>query len=384
MSIQCKKCKKGLPDDALYCLYCGAPQRKNPKKKMYQRPDGLYEQKITITGKRIAFRGRSEAEVLRKIGDYRQKQESGPLFGTVCDEWEAEVVDKMTYGTQKTYLPALKRARDEFGESFILEISAADVHRFIQQVAATYAGKTVQNQKSVLQMIFSFAIIRGYTDNNPCAFVRLPKGLRHEKRMPPEDDQSEAIKANVDRENGLLPYFLLYTGCRIGEALAIRYCDIDWDRSIIRITKSVYFQDGKPHLKEPKTEAGTREIILLDRLKEHLLTRDDARYIFFDSVAPATESEYLRRWRAYCRDNGFIDRSAEAPATGIKYTRYTLTPHQIRHAYATMLYEAGVEAKDAQDLLGHADESTTKNTYMHIRLARKKETADKLNASSQI
>ena len=49
-----------------------------------------------------------------------------------------------------------------------------------------------------------------------------------------------------------------------------------------------------------------------------------------------------------------------------------------------MLYEAGVEAKDAQDLLGHADESTTKNTYMHIRLARKKETADKLNASSQI
>ena len=62
----CKKCKKEIPDGAMYCPWCGAPQKRNPKKKMYQRPDGLYEQVKTIDGKRVAFRGKTEKEVLDK------------------------------------------------------------------------------------------------------------------------------------------------------------------------------------------------------------------------------------------------------------------------------------------------------------------------------
>ena len=59
----CKKCKKEIPDGALYCQWCGAAQKKNPKKKMYQRPDGLFEQSKVIDGKRVVFRGKTEKEV---------------------------------------------------------------------------------------------------------------------------------------------------------------------------------------------------------------------------------------------------------------------------------------------------------------------------------
>ena len=52
--------------------------------KMYRRPDGLYEKKITINGKRVAFRAKSTREVMRKIAAYREKEESGPTFETVA------------------------------------------------------------------------------------------------------------------------------------------------------------------------------------------------------------------------------------------------------------------------------------------------------------
>ena len=59
--------------------------------------------------------------------------------------------------------------------------------------------------------------------------------------------------------------------------------------------------------------------------------------------------------------------------------RPSVTPHQLRHAYATMCYELGVDAKDAQQLLGHSKVEVTLDTYTHIRQARRSAVADKLN-----
>ena len=56
-----------------------------------------------------------------------------------------------------------------------------------------------------------------------------------------------------------------------------------------------------------------------------------------------------------------------------------MTPHIVRHGYATMLHDAGIDAKDAQELLGHAQVSTTLDTYTHITKKRRTEVAEKLN-----
>ena len=75
------------------------------------------------------------------------------------------------------------------------------------------------------------------------------------------------------------------------------------------------------------------------------------------------DSAFRRQWYAYQKESGV-----------------TATPHQLRHAYATMLYEAGIDEKLAQELMGHADISTTKNIYTHIRLSRMEDAANKLNS----
>jgi len=61
----------------------------------------------------------------------------------------------------------------------------------------------------------------------------------------------------------------------------------------------------------------------------------------------------------------------------------TLTAHQLRHGYATMLFEAGISERDAMDLLGHADINLTRNIYTHIRKSRKEETAVILNQAAE-
>ena len=66
-----------------------------------------------------------------------------------------------------------------------------------------------------------------------------------------------------------------------------------------------------------------------------------------------------------------------------KATEMQITPHQLRHAYATILYEAGIKDKDAQDLLGHANIQTTRDIYTHITNNRRAETAALLNAATK-
>jgi hypothetical protein len=60
------------------------------KQKMYQRPDGLYEKGMTINGKRIRFRGKTEREVLQKIAAYEEKQENGLTFEEIAEQWRNE------------------------------------------------------------------------------------------------------------------------------------------------------------------------------------------------------------------------------------------------------------------------------------------------------
>jgi site-specific recombinase XerD len=81
-----------------------------------------------------------------------------------------------------------------------------------------------------------------------------------------------------------------------------------------------------------------------------------------DGKEPLTKRAYDKRWSKYCTDYGIH-----------------FTAHQLRHAYATMLHEAGIDLKDAQTLMGHSDINLTKQIYTHIRNERMEETAKKIN-----
>jgi integrase len=264
----------------------------------------------------------------------------------------------------------VKRAVEEFGDKHCQTITPKMISLFISRFASQgYAKKTVTTQLLVINLIMTHAVVEGDVEYNPAASVSIPKGLtRHRRELPSEAD-IETAKRSVKCPFGLFAYFILYTGCRRGEALALTYGDIDFTSRMIVINKSVYNESNTPKLKEPKTEAGTRRVILLDVLASALPKNRRADELVFPNEYGTlmSETQFQRQWELYTN------------ATGI-----TSTPHQFRHAYATILFEAGIEDKDAQELLGHANISTTKDIYTHITKKRMQATADKLNAAASV
>ena len=330
-----------------------------------KRPDGLIQRQVTINGKRKSFYGHSDRELNRKIAEYKEESGRGRKFKAIAEDWEKEHFPTLEHNTLKGYRPALHRAIDEFGDQYIRSITAKDISRYLERMAKKgFAQKTVRTQLLVINLIFEKTVLDGELEYNPASPVKIPKGLSKNRREIPSEDEIEKVKNGLPCTFGLFAFFILYSGCRRGEAMALTYGDIDRETSLIHISKSVYHDNNRPRIKQPKTDAGCRDIILLDVLADKLPKRQRKSDLIFPNKDGGllTETQFQRQWELYQKESGV-----------------TVTPHQLRHAYATILFEAGLDDKDAQELLGHANISTTRDIYTHITDKRRAETAKKLN-----
>jgi integrase len=334
------------------------------KPKYHVRPDGLHETIRRINGKRVAFRGRTDAEVERKMLAYKGEVERGRLFKDVAEVWERETRNHVTVNTwEKCYLAPYNRAVAWFSERSVKEITPLEIDAAIKARARGGVSKqTVSVQLQVIRQIMSQAMLDGDIIANPADAVKLPRNLPQKRREMPTDEQINIIKSAKPEGMGLFALLVLYTGMRRGEALAITGIDFSDDKVIIN--KSVYHtRTNLPQIKEPKTKKGTRTVPLLSPLKASLPDKLPSGYLFSDDGGntPLTAKQFTCRWKRWAGENGV-----------------TITPHQLRHGYATILFEAGLEPKDMQDLLGHAQLSTSMDIYTHISESRREHTKKKL------
>ena len=359
-----------------------------PKKKIdyaamysYDPKTGLYYTTRTINGKRRKFRSKDPEALHEKISAAEQAGARTPTFRDVADEWKTFKWQTIRPKTQECYTAPYNRAVQEYGDMEIDTITAADVNRLIVRMKNQgFASQTVKDQKAVLNMIFNHAIAHDppYIQYNPCAAVTVPRGLPKTKRSAPEEEVITTIVSAADKsEFGLFPLLLLFTGCRRGEALALTWGDIDYENNVISINKAFTFLYGKATLGDTKTFAGNRTVPLLSVLRQHLVRPEDAEDDDLIFTAPGgkeySESTFKRHWRKYCIDAGLYKETSvvrkDKDGKPYEWTRLdpTITPHQLRHAYATLIFESGTDAKIAQSWLGHADLLTTQNIYTDLR-----------------
>lgn len=367
--MKCKKCRKLIPDGSKFCNHCGAPQI---VKKLYRRPDGLYEKSITVDGRRKVFRGKTEKEVFRKIADYDFHQTTGPLFSDLVDDWEENYCSTLAASTVHGYQTAKNKALDYFKGAYVKDIQTADVRQYAESLPLSYSEHTISNYVNVLSSIMAYAVrSKNYPVNiNPCNNARIHLGTEAVERRVVTDGEMRIILQNVDKPFGLFPLLLLFTGCRRGEALALDWRDIDMKSDTISVNKSLSWKHCRPFIKTPKTKKGRRSIVLLPELKQHLKPK---RGIIFPNGSGdyMTENQYEKAWSRYLRESGL-------EAYGAKHNLTKLTAHCLRHGYATILYEANVDTKQAQRLLGHAKEATTRDIYTHITERSKEKNTKRL------
>lgn len=337
---------------------------------MKKRADGRYLKVKTIDGKRVFFYSAevTEKKALKDIENqmlkYKMDMQKGFLFSDVVEEWKNIHYENLEAQTIARYNSYTKHLIKEFGSVHIKKITLEDIDIFLKELAFYgYANKTIKDQTMVLKMIFSFAYVKKYIPSDIGLYVKPPKGKTETTREALKDDEIEIVNNSVNCTFGLFPYFLLYTGMRKGEALALRYSDIDFTNNVITVNKSVYYTGNTPHIKPPKTESGNRKIVLLDCLKKKLPRKNSNELIFTFDGEIIKNSMFTRKWNKYLKESGLEN----------------ITPHMLRHTFATFLFEADLDCKDTQIIMGHKDIHTTQNIYTHIREERTKETAEKLN-----
>ncbi len=352
------------------------------KAKYYQRPDGLYEASRKIGGKRVVFRGRSCREVDRKILEYTEEKELGRPFPVVADEWEREHETQVRESTRVAYRRVVQHLK-AYWTGPIGQIRPLDVKRYVNAIEKQgYAASTVSTELCAIKQIFAHAVLAGDIDVSPAAEVRKSRGLPVKKREALTAEQEEIVKRSGREQTApfwLFPVLLLYTGLRRSEALALNYNDVDRKAGVIHIVKKLSYAYGDTPRVEDflKSANGKRDVPLLRPLAA-VLPKDRIGPIF-----PGRDGRYLhktacdRLWRKYCLTVGLTEKVEYDD--GRTEERVAVTPHCLRHSYATMCYEAGMDARQAAGLLGDTPE-VLEGVYTHLREERKRSAAEILEA----
>jgi len=322
-----------------------------------RRKDGLYQEVMRVNGKTKYFYGKTKAEVLKKIQNFKEEQDFGVLFSDVANEWWTEHEEKIEWNTAKSYRPAKNRAIDEFGDKPIKDITPPQISRYIKIFSKTRADKTTRTQLLIFNLIFKYAVEMGYIPFNPARDLEVPAGLPKRKITSPSPRDINKVKNSTDCTFGMFAYMAMYTGLREGELLALNWKDdIDLENRLIRVDKSIYFESNKPCIKLPKTKTSIGTVPILDTLLDKLKPGQNGPVFANSDGEYLTKAQFGRLWKAYKNETGI-----------------TATPHQFRHAYATMLFEAGIPPEEMQILLRHAQLSTTMDIYTDLRENKQRE-----------
>lgn len=347
---------------------------KRKRTKYTLRSDGRIVMTKTIEGKRVSFYGKTDKEVEQKYADYlkAEPKKSKPkvrTFDKVAEDWWGEKEPELAIGSVRVYRARYNEIKDEFKGIPVNDITPLGIVTYLRKLSAQgFSQKVINNKKSIIKGILDNALVHGEIAMNPCLNLPTVKGKAKVERPPASDDDVKAIEAHRNDSNiGRMIYFILWTGCRRGEAGALQEKDIDREKGTAHICKTLAYSSPTPQIKDsPKTEAGVRDVILPQNVLDNLPKYNNPNtYVFFPKGLPR-EREF---------QVAIDDFRKEA---GIKCTL-----HQLRHSYATMLHSAGVDVKDAQYLLGHSSIVVTQDIYTALDKDAKSKVALQISEYAQ-
>lgn len=372
-----------------------------------QRSNGTYEYRIYVDKKPKSFYGKTIAEVQRKCREFFKEYKEVQINN---EETKDIILDKFIEYWLKTYKYGTiadstydrleniyaKHIKNSFiAKKDITEVTTDNVQILINSKKQTLSISSLKKIKEVLYPCFQFAKNQNLVEKNPIEGVIIPKIVSEydDRDTKFYSDEEIVLIANTvsvryyqinPRRYRYAPLFtfILNTGLRIGECMALQWSDINYENKTLKVNKSVttyYERDNnidkitrKQHIGNTKTLKGNRVLPLNDSAIYCLKIMEErnkdiginSNLIFCNYEGNLLNIKSVQTtFKKICSDIGVEHKGL----------------HALRHTFGSILIKKHIDIKVVSELLGHTDVRFTYNRYIHIIQEQKAEAMNMIN-----
>ena len=362
---------------------------------IYRRADGRWEGRLRVgyrNGKRSrrSVFGKTRADVAAKLRALIQAHEQGSLEAPArltvkqfLAQWlEESARPKLRPRTFATYAQVIRtHIEPKLGPIALNRLTPNHVQAWLnERTQSGLSPRTCQHARAILRSSLTRAMKWGYVSRNVAALVDPPRVPRAEIKPLTPDQARQLLTAANGHRFGALVTVALALGLRQGEALGLRWEDVDLKTGVLHVRHSLQYPKGGGWvLVEPKSERSRRAIVMpeivISALRDHRLTQRESRllagatwresgFVFTSRLGtPLDPWAVIKAFKRLLRDAGLPD---------IRF-------HDLRHTAATFLLAQGVDPRTIMETLGHSQISLTLNTYSHVLPSLQRDAADKMN-----
>lgn len=366
----CIKCQKAIPEDGLYCPYCGKKQQAQKRKKkkrvngsgsVCRKPGNRAKpweaQKAGVYIGAYATKYEAEQALLR-LADLPISETLNLTFEQVYQKWFPEHSRTITAKGVEGYATAYKHCQSLYPRIF-RKLRTSDFQGIIMEMEEK--GLSNASCAKVLQLfgqLSAWAIREEICHTDYSRFVQLTPQQKTEKRVFSAEQiaalQSSALPA------AKIALLLIATGCRPNELFSVPLANC----------YGSYFISGS------KTEAGRNRIIPVSAL---------GLPAYQSLLASATQNGCARLIDAYAGNHtysNFAKRDWKELMASLCIEG--MTPYNCRHTFATLAVKSGVKPEILQRILGHSDYNTTATIYTHLDIAAILEESKKVTVTDTL
>jgi len=337
------------------------------------------------TGKRrqqwVTVRG-TKKEAERRLSELLNQLDTGTFVkprriavGEYLQQWLADYAElHCSPKTIESYRQVINsHLMPEIGSIKLVELEARHLQTmFAKKKESGLSARTVRYLYSLMSQVLRYAVRQGVLNRNVAQNTEPPKMEHRELNTIRPEQITIFLEAARETPHYALFYLLLHTGLRRGEALALKWKNVDMGmaslgvQAYLSVTLSLSKVAGKIYIREPKTSSGRRRVALPPSLtlvlQQHRLKQQEVFRLLGKTL---TDEDYV-----FCHHDGTpLDPSTVSHSFAHALRKAGLPPmplHGLRHSHATLLLQAGTHPRVVMERLGHSSIRVTLDTYSHV------------------